>query len=433
MAPRRTFHEMLALASLRRSRALLRGRRPLLLLTGVAVSYAFISMLVGLMLEFHSEGIPFTAEVISSPQAYQWWDYPALLVVWPGGILVLPFLPAVTMVLVSIGVAIGATVAVRLIAPLVLRGREPRGRSAASGVAGGTTPSIVGVATLGACCCTSCAGIAGVTVVAAVSGTNLYSALLNNWYIDLFQLAVVWVALMVQERALQTSGRVCPTPAPIDRRTALSFALRLALMIAGITWSLAMFVEWGGISPASAPAATWFHWIFEHQLLSVTAIVAAFLPLETLVAVRRALAHRWTWVARGTLVVAGISWGIWVPPTLTQLGLGGFLNELMGFLGLPTSWGAISPGSSLGLGLYFHWAFQHELLSGFAIILALLPERALAPLVWSITREATIPPSEIGSENRSPSLGSPPADTATGPSRAGGLVEDSEATVLGST
>ena len=380
----------LDLATLRRSRSLLRGRRPLLLLAAIAVGYAFISMLVGLMLEFHAESIPLSAEVISDPSAYQWWDYPALLVVWPGGILVLPFLPAVTMVLVSLGVAIGATVAVRLLAPLVRRRRDSGGRSAASGVAGGTTPSIVGVATLGACCCTSCAGIAGATVVAAVSGTNLYNALLNNWYIDLFQLAVVWMALMVQERALRMGEGACQTPAPFDRKTVASYALRLALMIAGITWSLAMFVEWGDASPASASPAIWYHWTFEHQLLSITAVIAAFLPQETLGMVRRALAHRWSWIARTGLVVGGVTWGIWVPAALTGIGLGGFLNELIGFLGLPPSWGAVPPNSSLGPALYFHWAFQHELLSAFAIILALFPERAISPLVWSVTRTPAV-------------------------------------------
>ncbi len=298
----RTLKGVLALATLRRSRSLLRGRRPLQLLSGIAVAYAFISMFVGLMLELHPESIPLSVEVINNPYAYQWWDYPALLVVWPGGILVLPFLPAVTMVVVSIGVAIGSTVAIRLLAPLVAQGRGGVGRRAAPGAAGGTTPSIVGVATLGACCCTSCAGIAGVTVVAAVSGTNLYNSLLNNWYIDLFQVVVVWMALMVQERALRMSEASCPTPAPFDRRTAASLVLRFALMIAGITWSLAMFVEWGGTSPATAPPAIWYHWLFEHQLLAITAVVAAFLPLETLGVVRRVLHHRWSWIPRGALV-----------------------------------------------------------------------------------------------------------------------------------
>ena len=385
MATLQALRGVLDLATLRRSRALLGGRRPLLLLAAIAVAYAFISMLVGLMLEFHPESIPFTIEVITNHYSQQWWDYPALLVVWPGGILVLPYLPAVTMVLVSIGVAIGSTVAIRLVAPLVLRRRAPA-RQAASGAAAGTTPAIVGVATLGACCCTACAGIAGVTVVAAVSGTNLYNALFNNWYIDLFQLAVVWMALMVQERALRLGEQACPTPAPFDRKTAGSLALRLGLMIAGITWSLAMFVEWGSTSPLVAPPAIWYHWLFEHQLLSIVAIVAAFLPLEALGVVRRALTHRWSWLVRGALMVAGITWGIWVPAALTNDGLGGFLNELFGVLVLPPSWGAVAPDVTLGPALYFHWLFQHELLSSFAILLALFPDRALGPLVWSITR-----------------------------------------------
>ena len=76
---------VLDLATLRRSRSLLRGSRPRLLLSGIAVAYAFISMLVGRMLEFHPESIPSSIKVISDPFAYQWWNYPALIAIWPGG------------------------------------------------------------------------------------------------------------------------------------------------------------------------------------------------------------------------------------------------------------------------------------------------------------------------------------------------------------
>ena len=384
-----TVDRSLGLLTLRETRTRLRGWKGFGLVTSIASVYALLSMLIGQMLILVPLTGQYTIEIVWG-QAYQWWDYPAVFVEGSWGVLTLPFFPTLAMVLVSIGVGFGAATGIQLLIPLLRRRSTLDARSTTAGAAVGVGPAITGVATLGACCCTSCVGVTGITVVAAASGTDLNTLLLNNWYIGVFQMVVVYVALLAQERILTANKTYCPTPPPLDRKFAAGTILRLTLMIAGITWSLAMFVEWTGISPLSADAPTWYHWIFEHQLLSLTAIAAGLFPRE-FASLVRSIALRWSGIGwRLALAVGGITWGVWVPSYVAGIGLGGFLNELLGFLGAPSSWGAIPPDAALGPPLYFHWAFQHLLLAAFAIILAVSPTRAVAPLEWTISADRPV-------------------------------------------
>ncbi|MDE1821448.1 MAG: hypothetical protein KGJ23_00915 [Euryarchaeota archaeon] len=379
------------LATLRRTRALLRTPRGRVLAAAIAGVYAIVSMLVGEMLEFYGSGTQasWTFAVINQPSGPAW-DYPALIVQWPSGILVLPYLPAITMVVVSIGVGIGAAAALLLFLPL-LSSRFASRHVAAASTAAGVSPAITGVATLGACCCTGCVGTAGLAVVAAASGSNLSTLVLNSWYVDLFELVVVWISLMVQERGLtpRPGSRYAPPP-PMDARFLLGTLLRIALLIAGITWSLSMFVEWTTTSPLTASSALWYHWIFEHQLLALLAIGAGLFPQELFLDGARSLRAwigRWgTGGARILLLAAGITWGIGVPPALVHLGLGGFVNELLGYLGSGSPW-AESPDAPLGAALLFHWGLQHFLLAAFAVTVAARPSLALLPLTWTVSSE----------------------------------------------
>jgi len=375
-------------ATLHETRSRLRTWWGRSLVVAIAVVYAFVSMLLGDMLVFASQPNASTYTV-SLVYGYgtQWWDYPALFVSAPWGFLTLPFFPTVAMLLVSVGVGIGGATGLALALPLLRRTQGVNRQALASGSAASVGPAITGLATLGACCCTSCAGLVGVSVVAAASGSTLYNLLLNNWYIGVFQLGVVYVALLAQERSLRLTAEYCPVPPPFDRRFAAGALLRLGLLVAGITWSLAMFVEWTSTPPETASAAIWYHWIFEHQLLAITAIAAGLFPKEFAGAVRRLSSKVGGGIWRTALGVAGFTWGVWVPATLVALGLGGFLNELFGVLGLPAWAGAVPPDSSPGLALYFHWAFQHLLLSGFALALALVPMAATVPLLWTVTAD----------------------------------------------
>jgi hypothetical protein len=379
---------------LSRTRALVRSPFGRFLAVSVAAAYAFASMLLGLMLSFfNTQQTAVTITLIWNGNP--WWNYPGLLVLAPGGVLALPFLPTVTMLLVSAAVGLGASASILL---LISRRRagstSPTVRSISSTVAGGATPAIAGLATLGACCCTSCVGAAGIAVVAAASGSNVAEVIRNNWYVALFELAIVGLSLLLLERSLALPREACPVPPPKDRRFAIGTVLRLALLVAGITWSLAMFVEWGDNPPLAASAGTWYHWIFEHQLLAGLAIAAGFLPLESAASVARSARRLRSLLWRAPMFLAGVTWGIGVPSWLVAWGLGGWGNEVLGYLGAPAAWGAIPPDSALGAPLYFHWILQHGLLAAFALSVAVLGEKALTPLLWSVTATRPSPRSD---------------------------------------
>lgn len=371
----------LSLLSLSETRALLRSRRARGWAFDIALIYAILSMMLGGMLDLSPVHHDVAIQLVWSGNP--WWDYPWLFLVAPGVFLELPLVPTIAMVLVSAGVGMGSVSALLLLVPRFRAPKRDDGAPVTPSPSAAAAPAITGLATLGACCCTSCASVGGVAVVAAASGADLVTILQSNWYVSLFQVGVVGFCLVAAERVLRVPADRCPTPAAKDRRFLLGTLLRLSLLLAGITWSLAMFVEWGETSPLTASAATWYHWIFEHQLLALTAVVAGMFPSELASFVRRMFARPVGLALRVGLVVAGVTWGVGVPPLQAGMGLGGFLNELLGVLGAPAAWGAIAPDAALGPALYFHWAFQHLLLGAFAIVLALRPARALAPLRWT--------------------------------------------------
>ncbi len=373
---------IVSLAPLRRTRALLRNRQARLVAAAIAVAYLFLSMILGQMLTFTSLTGPLFVSVQGAGSP--WYDFPELFVFDGGVALDLLLLPTITMALVSAGVGLGATAALLTAVPRLRSRHKALGREAATTSAAGASAAITGLATMGACCCTECVGAAGVAVVAAASGTNVGVLLSQNWYLDLFQLAVVGIALLVQERSLRMPADACRAPPTMDRGFVLGSLLRIALLVAGITWSLAMFVEWTETSPFAATPALWYHWIVEHQLLAAAAVAAGMFPKEAAALIRKGFASRRGWALRIALLVGGVTWGLGVPAALTPFGLGGFLNELLGVVGAPAAWGAVPPDVGLGAALAFHWIFQHLLLAGFAIALAVRPEAAFAPLLRTV-------------------------------------------------
>jgi hypothetical protein len=174
-----------------------------------------------------------------------------------------------------------------------------------------------------------------------------------------------------------------PSPSRIDRRLLASAALRLALLGAGLTWSVSMFVQWFSISPVSASPTLWFQWLGEHQLVAGAAIGVALFPREATRGMLRVAARPSGWLMRGLLVVSGGALAVGTPPPLAGWGAYGLGNALLGAAGAPASWGAVSPGASSGLALGLSWAFQFVLLGGFAIALAVRPEAALRSMLWT--------------------------------------------------
>ncbi|MFI5415249.1 MAG: hypothetical protein ACHQ16_06265 [Candidatus Lutacidiplasmatales archaeon] len=387
----------LSLLTLERSRSLLRTRVGALMVAFVALLYAFVSLLAGQMLilrptAFHSV----QAEVVTGSGAYAWWNYPALVVTGPGAVLVLPFLATVTMVVVSLGVGIGMSVGLVLAYRLLRRPRAGTTRPATLGSVSGLTPAVIALVTLGACCSTTAAATAGIGVVAQSSGTTIGSVLANTWYLNVFQVAVLWVALVAQEQILTVYGRLlggdvedAPANAPVDARFLIGAALRVGLVVAGVTWSLAAVAEWTASAPPGVTAAALVRWLLQHQFVSLFGICAGLFAVGTYRFLRESTPKSRALAVRGALLVGGLSLATWVPPPLSGWGVFGLGNELLGASGAPAAWGAVLPPSVGPLSLALRWLLQFGLLGAFAVLAAVAPERAFLPLQWTTEPRVT--------------------------------------------
>ncbi|MFZ0699103.1 MAG: hypothetical protein WAN74_02785 [Thermoplasmata archaeon] len=433
-------HGLLAILTLRETRRFVRERHGRMMAAFFAVVFALVSMWVGQMLILTPLHVtPYVGILWSPGTDPQWWNYPGLLVVGGWGVLDLPFLPTWTMTFVSIGVGIGVSAAVLLGVELVRMRRSGAARSTAIGSAVGLTPAMIALVTLGACCSTGAAAAAGIGAVAQTTGSTTYTVVSNSWYLSLFQVAVMGIALIAQEQLLfvtrgifsragvpMAAGSVV-VPAPLDRRFAAGAILRVALLVGGITWSLAMFADWITIPPQTASAAIWFSWTVQYQLPAVLAVLVALFPS----AIHRGLARiarSWSLALRGALLLAGLSLVAWVPPPVSTWGIYGLGNEVLGMLGLPAGWGAVVPFTTDALTVALRWGFQYLLVGGFAIAVALVPSRAFKPLEWTVGRvgpASEIVASPLGSgatpePSPRPVIVDPPA-SATSPASVGSI------------
>lgn len=398
------------------TRALLRRSHARMMVAFFAILYALGSMALGGMLIVAHVSGGYGVEILWwNALGIGPWNYPGLLIVGPWGVLSLPFLATIAMVFVSIGVGLGVSVAILLIVRLI-RDRQIRAaRGAGVSTIAGLTPAMVALVTLGACCSTVAAATAGVGLVAQASGSTLNNLLVNNWFLDVFQMVVVFVALLAQELVLRVYGGLiglragsdgsasAPASTPVTRsRLVAGGALRAALLVAGLTWSLAMFAQWTTVVPQGASAALWFQWLVQHQLLGVFALAVALRPT----AVQRFLGSTrrspLAWVLRVALIVGGISLVAWTPPAVAAAGAPGFVNELFGVLGLPTAWGAVPPVFAPGVALYLRWGFQYGLLGTFALVAGIRPSLALAPTQWGLYEPSTVAPGSAWREWPSP-------------------------------
>lgn len=216
-------------ATFSRTRAVFRQPGSKGLFAAFAASYLLIASMVGGMLELG----PTTSNLISlrlltDASAASWWNYPALLVVSPGGVLVLPLLPTITMAISAIGVGVGMTAGLLLAFQVVRAWRQERrdgGRAAATSTLVGLTPAMVVVLTLGACCSTTAAAVAGIGVAATGLGASAAWLSSNGWYLDLVQPFVLGLALLAQEQlftlfpSATESGRTSKLARPRGPRT----------------------------------------------------------------------------------------------------------------------------------------------------------------------------------------------------------------------
>jgi hypothetical protein len=399
-------------------------RRPVYLVLGVAIAalYAVLSMLQGGMLVTY----PTVSGSLPPPELYlngaPWWNYPALLIVEPTWTLYLPLLLTVTMLLASAGVGLGMSAAVRLGVQLVRRRGRELGQPTALGALAGLTPAMIGFVLLGACCSITAGAIAGIGTVAQASGSNLDNVLLNSWYLGLFEIAVLYAALLAQEELIAVYGGLFGfqaalglAPEELRRPAALGWrgwaatGGRFALAAGGITWLLASFTywfepTWFGPAPPNPSSTLWFSFLFQHALVAGAALTVAFFPS----AVRRwsgaAAARIPGWGVRAALLVGGLSLLTWTPAPVASGGAFGLGNELLGFLGAPAAWGAVSPPALAPLWLAFRWAIQFALLGGLSVALALFPRGAVR---WFAPEVAAPAPVVAGAGRPEPAGRSP--------------------------
>ncbi len=378
-------------------RSFLRRSHALGLATFLAVLYALGSMLYGGMLTLAPLRGGTSIEILTGSGTGQgWWNYPGLLVVAPWGIVALPFVATLAMIAVAIGVGLGMAVAVLLIVRLLRPTPQEVARSKAVGAITGLTPAMISLVTLGSCCTTTAVATGGIGLIAQASGSSTSSLLLNNWYLGVAQVAVVWAALFGQELLLTvyggllglggdrgSRGRVVAPPA--DRRWALGATLRAALAVGGLLWSLSMFAEWTVHDPLTAGAGWWFRWIVEHQVVAGFALAAAFFPEG---ARQFAVALHRGWGRVGGVVIAGaaLSLLLWWPEPLASAGLDSLGGEILGALGAPTAWGAIPVGAVGGPALLARWGLEYVLTAGFALAAVVRPEIVFRPLLATVAR-----------------------------------------------
>jgi hypothetical protein len=397
----------LGVLSLAETRRFLREAHARMMAVFFAVLYALGTMVLGGMLIIARVPGGYTTEILwGNALGTGSWNYPGLLLVAPWGVVSLPFLATLAMVIVSAGVGIGVSVAIVIVVRLLRDRREAGAGAGTVGTIAGLTPAMIALVTLGACCSTTAVATAGVGLVAQASGSSLNNLLVNNWYLDVFQVSIVYVALIAQELILRVYGGLLgltpasvlaagstPATAPHPRPSLAIAALRAALLLAGLTWSLAMFAEWAGPSPPLGSGALWFQWVMQHQLVGDFAVAVALFPGAILGPLRRAASAPRAF--RGALLVAGLSLVAWTPPAIARAGAPGFLNELFGVAGLPAAWGAVSPVFGLSLALVARWAFQYMLLGAFALAVAVAPSGVAKAVAFEETGE--LAPTRSGS------------------------------------
>jgi len=357
------------------------------------------------------------------------WNYPGLLIVAPWGVVSLPFFATFAMIVVGVGVGLGMTVAFLLAVRLIRTNAARTDTSSAAGALAGLTPAMISLVTLGACCSTTAAATAGVGLVASASGTSASNLLLNNWYLGIFQIVMVWVALLAQEMLLVVYaglfGRpkiqeVAFTPTygrSVNWRYLVGGGLRVLLLGAGVVWALAVLAEWTTIDASTAGPGYWFQWLVQHELVAGFAVAAALFPAGTYAALQRTR-RGLGWIGSALLLLGGLSLVLWVPTPLSSWGVDGLVNQILWVAGAPVSWGSVNPGPVGGIALYLRWALEYALLGGFATATALAPRRVFAWLPHAtshLTSSAVLPPdsglptlpTEITTDARTPNAPHP--------------------------
>ncbi len=374
------FDRVVALASLRRTRGQFRRPRETLLAVAIGGVYAIAALLVGQMLEIGPTGSTTTYfQVLRDPNSLQWWNYPALVVVTPHWLLALPFLATLAMGIVSAGVGLGMGAGL-LLGIRVLRARRPAlGRAGALSSLAGLTPGLLVLLTLGACCSTTAAAVAGIGAIAQSGGTTVNNLLLNTWYLNAFQIGVLWVALLAQEQLIGVYQGLLSEPAsapgtgprPWPERLP-GLAARVFLLSAGTLWGLAGLLELSTPTGAGPSAGTLVGVLLQHGLVGAAAIGAGLFPAELRTLGGPALRPVRTG-ARVLLAVLALTLALGTPPPLPALGVSGFGNLFAGLAHVPLSGGGVAPPAGDPTALFLGWGAVYALLGAVLLVGAVRP------------------------------------------------------------
>lgn len=379
-----------SLLALRRTRSLVGTRRAVVLAIAIGLVYVVISLLAGAMLELGPTGQSTTTATVLAYPVSQWWNYPALLVIGPWGVLALPFLATISMAIVAVGVGLGMGAGVVLAIRVLRRRREIPAGAGAAGSLAGLTPAMLALLTLGACCSTSAAAAAGIGAIAQSAGSSYYAVLYNSWYLNVFQVVVLGVALLAQEQLVAVYGDLVglserasaiPAPPPETPWTRLPIAVLRAFLIAGGTlWSLAWLLSLASPPAGAPPVAFAVVGFLEHPFVGLTAVGVGLAPGLVLSGARRASVRAAGPVLRGLLFLAGLAVAVGVPPYLTEWGLGGLGNQLLGVAGVAATGGGIPPTPGVATSILIAWSLAYAGIGLFAMALALRPGRVLSLL-----------------------------------------------------
>jgi len=188
---------------------LVRGRSGRGVAVSIGLVYVLAALVVGYMLQVGPTGASgTTVTLLTNSPSPAWWNYPAIVVITPAGLLALPFFATLTMVLMSVGVGVGMGAGLLLAGRLVRSWKTARASGGLASSLAGLTPAMVALLTLGACCSTSAAAVGAIGALAEAGGTSYNEILLNSWALNLVQLAVLGVALLAQEQLIRVYGNL---------------------------------------------------------------------------------------------------------------------------------------------------------------------------------------------------------------------------------
>ena len=193
-----------SLLALQRTRASLMARSYRILVGLIGVAYALSAMLYSGMLYIppHPLNIPLFFFVEPTGHGAPG-NYPAILAGGPYFQVDLPMISTILMTLIAAGVGLGMGFAVLLVIRLLRDRGNGRLASTAARSAIGLTPAMVALVTLGACCSTTAAATAGLSLAIRWGGGAANALLANTWYLGAIQLSIVYVALLAQEHLVR--------------------------------------------------------------------------------------------------------------------------------------------------------------------------------------------------------------------------------------